>query len=215
MKLMLTSAGISNKLLGDVLKKLVGKNMKIAFIPTASNLEEGDKKWVENDINNFRNLGDVSIVDISKLKKNVWLKKLEWANVIVVGGGDTAYLMKWVVKSGLNSELPELLKSRVYVGISAGSVILSRAIQTKAEYFFKLYDDEVKNPPKGLGLIDFDIRPHLNSPYFPRVNEKNFAQIFKNLKADLYAIDDSSAVVFNDGKIEVVSEGKWIKYSKN
>jgi hypothetical protein len=30
----------------------------------------------------------------------------------------------------------------------------------------------------------------------------------------LYALDDDSAVIFNEGKIEVVSEGKWIEYPK-
>lgn len=149
------------------------------------------------------------------MARDEWLKQLKWSNVIFVGGGDTAYLMKWVLKSGLDKELSALLEKIVYVGISAGSIILSKSIQTLSEYSFKLYGDEVKNPPKGLGLIDFDIRPHLNSLYFKKVNKKNLDNIFKNLKEDLYAIDDSSAVIFNDGEIEVVSEGKWIKYSKN
>jgi hypothetical protein len=43
----------------------------------------------------------------------------------------------------------------------------------------------------------------------------NLNEIFKNIKTDLYALDDNSAVIFNEGKIEVVSEGKWIKYSKS
>ena len=45
-------------------------------------------------------MGQVEVADIS-LDKNEWLPKLEKANVIFVGGGDTAYLMNWILKSGL------------------------------------------------------------------------------------------------------------------
>lgn len=214
MKFLLTSAGFTNKSIADALKKLAGGEIKIAFIPTAANKEE-DKSWLQKDLDNCRKLGEVDVVDISVLEKSIWLEKLKWANVILVGGGDTTYLMKWVIKSRLTEELPKLLKKRVYVGISAGSIILSKSIQASSEYLFSLYGDEVKNPPSGLGLINFDIRPHLNSPCFPKVNEKYLTKVFKNIDEDLYAIDDNSAVVFDDGKIEVVSEGKWIKYTKD
>lgn len=59
MKLILTSAGISNNSIKNVLKKLVGKNMKIAFIPTAANEEGGYNEWLENDVNNCKRLGEV------------------------------------------------------------------------------------------------------------------------------------------------------------
>ncbi len=215
MKLMLTSAGITNNSLKHTLKKLVGEDIRIAFIPTAANEEEGDKEWLQNDLNNCRRLGEVEVVDISVVKRDIWLKKLKWANVIFVGGGDTTYIMKWVLKSGLSKEFPSLLKKRVYVGISAGSLIVSKSIQMSSEYLFKLYGDEVKNAPKGLGLIDLEVRPHLNSPYFPKLNEVNLDKLFKNIKSPLYVLDDNSAVVFDNGKIEIVSEGKWLKYPKN
>jgi hypothetical protein len=32
------------------------------------------------------------------------------------------------------------------------------------------------------------------------------------LKGDLYAIDDNSALLWIDGRIRVVSEGKWKRY---
>ena len=120
MKLMLTSAGVTNKSLENALKQLVKGKIKMAFIPTAANIEEGDKDWLITDLNNCRKLGEVDIVDISALEKDVWLSRLEKANVIFVGGGNTVYLMVCVLKSGLDKELKELLKTRVYVGISAG-----------------------------------------------------------------------------------------------
>jgi dipeptidase E len=213
MKLLLTSGGLTNDSIKKALKKLVGKEIKIAFIPTAANVEEGNKDWLIRDLIGCMDMGSVDIVDISAVDKKIWLSRLKDANVIFVGGGNTAYLMNWVTKSGLDKEFLDLLKTRVYVGISAGSIILSETIQTSSDYLFKLYDDEVKDVPKGLGFVNFNVRPHLNSQYFPRVTDENLKKVFKNLDQDLYAIDDNSSIVFNDGKIEVVSEGKWIKYS--
>jgi dipeptidase E len=213
MKILLTSAGISNKSIENALRKLVKGKIRIAFIPTAATEnEDGEEEdWLMQNIAECKKLGDVDVADISKQSKEQWLPKLEEANVILVGGGDTTYLMNWILKSGLAKELPRLLKKRVYVGISAGSMVVSKDIQGKTEH---LYGDEIKNPPKGLEYIDFQIRPHLNSPYFPKVRDKNLKELSKKLSGDLYALDDDSAVLYNDGKIEVISEGKWIKYSK-
>jgi len=212
---MLTSAGIRNESLSEALRRLVGENlMRIAFIPTAANVEEGDKGWLIDDLVNCKKLGEVDIVDISALEKNVWLLRLKRANVIFVGGGDTAYLMKCIRESGLSEEISDLLKTRVYVGISAGSIVLSKTLQVSSECLFGLYGDEVDNPPRGLGLIDFHMRPHLNSEYFPKVVDENLRKVFADFDEDVYALDDESAVVYDNGKIEIVSEGKWEKYPK-
>ena len=211
MKLLLTSAGITNKSLADALKKLVGEKIKIAFIPTAANIGEGDKDWLIDNLVECRNLGEVDIVDISALEKKDWLPRLKWANVIFVGGGHTIYLMNWVQKSGLDKELPELLKTCVYVGISAGSCILSKILSANSEF---LYLDEDGKEHEGLGYINFHFRPHFNSPDFPKVTEENLKKISSNFDEDLYALDNQSGVLWDNGKIEVISEGKWIKYPK-
>lgn len=47
MRLLLTSAGITNRLIANALVSMVGKDardIKVAFIPTAANVEEGDKQ---------------------------------------------------------------------------------------------------------------------------------------------------------------------------
>ena len=60
MKLLLTSAGITNESLKKALLDLVGKEVsktKIAIVPTASNMEEGDKDWLINDYQNLKKIG--------------------------------------------------------------------------------------------------------------------------------------------------------------
>ncbi len=209
MKLLLTSNGISNISLQDALKRLVDGKIKIAFIPTAANSLDENKDWLIDDLVSCKNVGDVDIVDISALGKEVWLPRLKKANVIFVGGGDTLYLMKWIKQSGLINELPDLLRERVYVGISAGSIILSKDLAASSAY---LYSEDVSEADEGLGYVDFYVRPHLNSPLFPKVRDENLKQDSQRLDQDVYALDDNSGIVFLDGKIEVVSEGEWKKY---
>ena len=119
--------------------------------------------------------------------------------------------MHWFEKSGLNKILPELIKTKVYAGISAGSCIVGPTIFNSVQNLFgEKYDLKIK---KGLGLINLQIIPHLNSDYFPKIREENLEEASQNLKEPVYAIDDNSAVVVNDKKITVVSEGKWRKFN--
>ncbi|MDP3728169.1 MAG: Type 1 glutamine amidotransferase-like domain-containing protein [bacterium] len=209
MKLMLTSAGITNTSLALALQKLVQRKIKIAFIPTAANVQSGEKDWLIKNYNECEKLGSVDIVDISALKKSIWLPRLKKATVLVMGGGNTPYLMDCIKYSGLQEELPRLLKTRIYVGISAGSIVTGKNLVASSTF---LYSDEKKNIPKGLGYVPFYVRSHLNSPDFPQMRDMYLKKASKKLDSDLYALDDASALIYIDGKIKIVSEGTWKKY---
>ncbi|KKR95504.1 MAG: hypothetical protein UU45_C0001G0099, partial [Candidatus Levybacteria bacterium GW2011_GWA2_41_15] len=63
MKLLLTSCGNANKSIEKALLELLGKPFKkanLTFVPTAANVNEGDKSWLLNDMNNFKKLGFAS-----------------------------------------------------------------------------------------------------------------------------------------------------------
>ncbi len=215
MKLLLTSAGLSNQTIIKAFNTLVGlpnNKIKIAFIPTASNVEKGDKGWLIEDYANLKKQGyEVDIVDISAIPQKIWKPRLESANALFLGGGNTFHLMHWVKKSGLDKMLPELLKTRVYAGISAGSCIAGPTIYNSVQNLFgEKYNLKIE---KGLSLVDFQLIPHLNSDYFPKIREAYLKKASKDLAEAVYAVDDNSAVVVNGSKIEVVSEGKWIKFN--
>lgn len=215
MKLFLTSAGLTNQKVIDAFNNLIGlpnDKIKIAFIPTASNVEEGDKGWMINDYVNLKKQGySLDIVDISAVEKNIWLPRLQEANVLFFGGGNTFHLMYWVEKSGLQDLLPELLKTRVYAGISAGSCIAGPTVYNSVQNLFgEKYDLKVE---KGLGLVDFQFIPHLTSSWFPKINEENLQKASNDLTESVYALDDNSGIIINENKIEVVSQGKWRKFN--
>jgi dipeptidase E len=227
MKLLLTSGGITNKTIAKSLRKLLGKpfqKSKLVFIPTAANISPGDKDWLINDLNNCRKLGfreiDVLNIDATSSER-MWRPRIESADVMLFGGGNTFYLLRWFKKSGLAKALHKLLKTKVYVGISAGSIAaapnLSLSGNKNYDLFKIYYEDEAKESPavtKGLGLVKFHIRPHFNSPHFPHARATYIREIAKKTKEPIYAIDDNSAIEVTNGKIRVVSEGKYLIFNQ-
>lgn len=216
MKLLLTSGGIENDSMVRALRNLVGKDFtkaNLVFIPTAANVEAGDKWWLINDLVKCKELGfnEVDIVDIAAVAKHVWEPRLQNADVLMFGGGNTSYLMEQLRKTGLAQELPNLLKIRVYVGVSAGSMITSPNLKEKEMQ--QLYDEQVFDieSDEGLGLVNFLVVPHLNSPFFPHIKEY-IDEVAKGIDLPIYALDDQSAVQVIDNDVEVISEGEWKRF---
>lgn len=216
MKLLLTSAGLANKTIIKALQKLAEKpfnKLKLAFVPTAANIEEGDKTWLIEDLNNCKNLGfkEIDIVDISALEREIILKRLEDKDIIFFGGGNNNHLIKWIEKCGLKDRLVDLLTTKIYIGLSAGSMIAGNVWKNK--YDALLYKEAAEKDLNYLKLVDFMIVPHLNNPAFPEVNLKNVSKIAAEIKTKIYLLDDESAVVINEDEVNVISEGNWFKFN--
>lgn len=207
MKLLLTSGGLRNKTLTDSLLKLSGlpaSELKVAFIPTALNTEPGDKGWVIDQMLRLRDMGvgQIDIVDISAIPKEIWLPRIQESNVIFVNGGNTTHLMKCFNESGLTDEIPGLLKTRVYVGISAGSYIATPDLRFNTDNVDVVLD--------GLKLVDFGLQVHLNNPKFPVA--KSLDAVKKRVEScpyTVYTFDDQMAIYVDGDKVEVVGEGEY------
>lgn len=219
MKLLLTSSGFTNKSIVKALKELAGKpfnKLNLVFVPTAANIEEGDKDWLINDLMNCRNLGfaSIDIVDISAVSRDIWEPRLKSADILMFGGGNPFHLMYWMKKSRLEKILPKLLENRVYVGISAGSMVTAPNLSVSTSqplYYPKGVGDY--NKEKALNFVNFHIRPHLNSPYFKKLRKEFLGKMAKKLKEPMYAIDDNTAIKVVDDKLEIVTEGKYLKFN--
>ena len=216
MKLLLTSSGITNKSITKALFELVGKKPEetsIVVIPTASNLEQGDKSWLINDLVNLKNQNfrQIEIADISAVSEDVWRPKLEEADVLFFEGGNSFHLMEWMNKSGLTSILPELLKTRVYVGVSAGSMVTNKDLALKLSQVVYGEDLDRTEDMSGLNFVDFYFLPHLNSKVFENIREENIKNAIVGMNTKIYAMDDNSALKIVDGKIEVITEGEYLE----
>ena len=216
MKLLLTSAGISNKSIHNVLVDLLGKPIAEAsalFVPTAIYALPGGagiaRKVICGSLGDpfcdlaWKSLGVLELTALPSIKKEIWVPMLEETDALLVGGGDCQYLCYWMQQSGLAGLLPSLLRKTVYVGLSAGSMIMTRFGTTYHGHTLPAESD------KSLGLVDFALHPHLDYESFPENSLANLEKLAATIPVPSYAIDDQTAIKVTDETVEVVSEGHW------
>jgi dipeptidase E len=208
MKLLLTSAGFSTNEIANKLVELVGKpkeQISFAVINEGYAVEDGDSRWVLDEMNTVSSTfgGMIQIVNLQALDIEQIEKRLMAVDAIYVVGGHTDYLMSVFDKSGLSTILPKILESKVYVGSSAGSMIIGKRIS--AEAYAKIYGETgTYGTTKYLELVNFAIKPHFNSPDWPNNREPVLRQVVTNFDSTLYALSDTSAIAINNNLIEIV-----------
>lgn len=210
MKLLLTSSGISNDKIANALRELTGKSpqdIKVGFIPTAANAEGGSKDWLINDLLRLRDAGYtwVDIVDPSAAGVD-WHSRLAGIDIVFVGGGNTFHLLDQLRQSGLGEWLKEHAEDKVYVGSSAGSIVMTPTIATANGADLNL---KGMTNLAALGLVDFDVVPHI--PDIPLAAAQRYAEAAER---DVYALDDTSAIKVDNGSVEVVSQNFYRLFDK-
>lgn len=218
MKLLLTASGLRNESLKEALRNLLGKpfeSANVVFIPTASLAVPGDHSWLLQDLNRLHALGwaELNILTFDGLPRERVLDRLRHADVIYVEGGNHYQLADRITANGLAEEFLELLRTKVYVGVSAGSMIFSRAFGAHAaELIGELGDLSIldgRPAASPFNLFDWYLKPHLNSADFTDRDEAWAQRIGAAVDFPMYVIDDNSAVRVRDGQVDVVTEGKW------
>ncbi|MGN6723615.1 MAG: Type 1 glutamine amidotransferase-like domain-containing protein [Marmoricola sp.] len=217
MKLLLTSAGVQNPSIRAALVELLGKPIEQSTalcIPTAgyghpSNTPAGAWRFISGqsplhmtDLG-WRSVGVLELTALPSIDPQRWTSWVREADALLVNGGDALYLCHWMRQSGLANLLPSL-ESTVWVGLSAGSMVLTPRIGA---------DFVEWQPPSGtdetLSLVDFSIFPHLDHVDLPENSMADAERWASTLGNHAYAIDDDSAIKVVDGDVEVVSEGSW------
>ena len=218
MKLLLTSNWICNETIKQTLQELVNKKFEdvtIAFVPTAANNEYWDKSWLIEDLYNFKklNVKCIHLIDVQAMPKDFFMKSFEEADIIVFGGWDPYHLIRNISKSGLWNDIKQLFTDKVYVWISAWSMITSSDLNLKLSYHLYYDEDIEKVAIEGLNFADFYCIPHLNSPDFPKTREANIMKSSKETTKCIYAIDDESAIKVINNKVEVVTEWEYLTFN--
>jgi len=219
MKLLLTSGGITNDTVAHELETLVGKSfseLKIGFIPTAAFGDPSeDKSWLIRDMHRLVERGaTVAVISLSDLTAEEIAAQLEPVDVVFFGGGDTFYLSWIMQQKGLFTLIPQLLKTKVYAGISAGSMITtaSLAVVSHAIRAGGVREDlgpAGRSSAKTLGLVPFMIRPHLNNHLVEEIRSGVLEKIAAEHNMTIYALDDNCAVKVDSKAVTVVGEGDW------
>ena len=217
MKLLLTSAGIKNKTIQDALVDLLGKPIfecSALCIPTAIYAITGGAGMAWKFISGqeprspmcelgWKSLGILELTALPSIEKRHWVPLVRETDVLLVNGGDALFLCYWMRQSGLADLLPSLSET-VYVGLSAGSMVMSPNIGKEFVGW---------KPPAGgdetLGMVDFAMFPHLDNESLPDNCMANAEKWAARMSVPAYAIDDETALIVSDGTVRVVSEGHW------
>jgi dipeptidase E len=217
MKFLLTSAGIKNPSIRDTLVELLGKPIAEATalcIPTASYgrpggagnawrfITGGEPRTPMCELG-WKSLGVLELTALPSIDEALWVPAVRETDVLLVNGGDPLYLCHWMRQSGFADLMPSL-GATVYVGLSAGSMVMTPRIGEDFVHW---------KPPTGgdatLGIVDFSIFPHLDHPALPENTMADAERWAADLSAPAYAIDDDTAIKVVDDSIEVISEGHW------
>ena len=217
MRFLLTSAGIKNTSIHDALVDLLGKPIaesSALCIPTASYALPGGAGLAWNFIAGreprtpmcelgWKSLGVLELTALPSIAKDDWVPMVRETDALLVNGGDPLYLCYWMRQSGLADLLPSL-RQTVYVGLSAGSMVMAPRIGNEFAGW---------KPPTGgdeaLGMVDFGMFPHLDNEDLPHNTMANAEKWAAGLAVPGYAMDDQTAVKVTGGHVEVISEGHW------
>ncbi|WP_460110959.1 Type 1 glutamine amidotransferase-like domain-containing protein [Streptomyces sp. YKOK-J1] len=217
MKLLLTDSGIKNPSIREALVDLLGKPIdesSALCIPTAGygapdadpagpwRFISGSSPLLMTGLG-WKSVGVLELTALPSIDKAHWVSWVREADVLLVNGGDALYLCHWMRASGLADLLPSL-PDTVYVGLSAGSMVMTPRI---GEEFVGW------KPPAGgddtLGVVDFSIFPHLDHPACPDNSTAAAERWAAQITGPAYAIDEQTAIKVTDGTVEVISEGHW------
>lgn len=204
MKLVLCSEGFSTPNTVQACVELVGKpqdQIRVAIINEGFAVEKGGKRWVLDNLNDVsKNFpAELDIVNLLALPIEEVENRINNCDVIFVVGGNTDYLMHVYNKTGFTKLLPKLLETKVYVGSSAGSMVLGKRVSTAA--YQEIYgEDDDFDITEYMGLVDLAIKPHLGSPHFLNNRPDVLERVGKGLDFPVYALRDDSAIVIDGDK---------------
>ena len=161
-KIVLTSCGVIDGKLKEQFYELLNKDIskvKLLFITIAVDGEKDTSRtWLEEEYATILDLG-IKEENITEFhyEENVDFSSYD---IIYMIGGNTFYLLKELREKNLDEKIIQAINNGViYIGSSAGSIILGKTIETALPYdenWVNLVDFE------GLKIVDGIIIPHAN-----------------------------------------------------
>jgi len=198
-KLFLSS---SFKDVANIFEKFAQEDVKgktVTFIPTAS-IPEKVKFYVGSAKKAFEKMGVIiDELEITKSSTDEIANKLKQNDYIYISGGNTFFLLQELRKKGADKIIIDEIESgKLYIGESAGSMIVSPNI----EYVKDMDNCKVApdlNTFSALNVIDFYPLPHYTNFPFAKAVEKIITKYDSVLK--LYPINNSQAILIEGEKV--------------
>ena len=204
MKLLLTSAGFENQKIAKKFLELLNKpisEVKVVFIPTAARTPE-EVEYIKKAKKEIIVTGVKSKnIKTLNLDHPVDYTEVRGFDAIYVCGGNTFFLLKKVKESGFDKILKEFLEEgKLYVGVSAGSIIVGPDIEiagwgSEAD----INDIELKDL-KGLNFTSLAVYPH----YKVRL-KKEIENYRKRVAYEVVTLTDRQALLILSGIQEFIT----------
>lgn len=144
---------------------------------------------------------EVALMVYGEMSMEKIAAKIEAADCIYIGGGDTVYMLDKWKELGVDKLIIDAYNSgKIICGLSAGAICWFKDMYTDYEIMRGQSSEYVLK--KGLGILDGAMCPHFND------RENDFTLALK--KGDIkgaYCVENDCAIEFVDGKFTKVISG--------
>lgn len=168
---------------------------KVLFIPIASN---DYSEYVNNFTFYYESLNcEVKTLYLSKTNNDNLIRSLIFsANIIYIGGGNTAKMMRIFKRTHVNEYLKMAYDDGIILtGISAGAMA----------YFTNGYSDSNRSTDKNANLTlvkCLDFIPYCFCPHYNEQERKSFDLFVSETNFNGIALEDNTALLFIDNEIK-------------
>lgn len=186
------------------------KNPRFLFVPTASNDSEIYSKVIcELYKEKLGCITDVLLISKEKPSKEAIRKKISWADIIYVGGGNTLKMMNRWKFLGVDKELIRAYKEgKVLCGLSAGANCWFRQCSSDSR---KFYGKNTLIKVSGLNFIDALVCPHYNTE---KDRAPSLKKMMKRTRGIAIALDECAAIEIKGNIARVITSKKSAKVYK-
>ena len=210
-KIILTSSGLENsdlteKALLGLLSKTPAKT-HVCIVPTAG-YPEIKQSRVDERLSELSRLGfrDIAIVDLKHEDASSLRSKLTSIDLLIVGGGNTFWLLDWIRKTSFTELVNELIaQGTIYFGVSAGSYIACPTIDPSAWMNDGDFNVSRLTDLTALNLVPFYVVAHCNDS-----NASKVTNGAKSTTLPVAALRDGQAIMVNGGTISFVGDGERV-----
>jgi dipeptidase E len=185
------------------------KNPKLLFIPTASSDSERYWRHVQEYFGNFLKCKtDVLYLIKEHPSRDQIRRKILWADVIYVGGGNTLLMMRVWRRLGVDKLLKAACENgAVLSGISAGAICWFDSGHSDSMSFYNPQKWKYINV-RGLGLVHGIHCPHYNGMTRGVSRRKHFRDMIRKTGGIGIAMENNCAIAFIDGQFYRVLRSK-------
>lgn len=160
-----------------------------------------------NELSNIAHYigGNIDFVNFRAYAKEEIASRLLNVDLIYIVGGKQLVLSKLFEETKTTELLKKIATDKVIMGTSAGAIVLGKQI-ISSKYWKERYNMNIEEieDTKPLELVEFNIIPHFMREDRQQWDRDFYTRTLRNNPFPLYALTDSQALIYDEGKVEYV-----------